>query len=179
LTTSSSSCSGWWRTRPIGLGATLLWDVKNEDFEWTTLADVEANEFGVVKPNRADATRSLSCHTQRPPLATDHVLSETRPVSDDRDTAEACTEHPSCIRGFIAKPKYGYPNAAGWWHLEWDQADELWHATDPGGEAKDVQVRGEEKLTPPVALIGAFQYVPFHVVVDAIRRKGLFPPEPA
>jgi hypothetical protein len=40
-----------------------------------------------------------------PPLATDHVLSETRPVSDDRDTAEACTEHPSCIRGFIAKPK--------------------------------------------------------------------------
>jgi len=68
------------------------------------------------------------------------VLSETRPVSDDRDTAEACTEHPSCIRGFIAKPKYGYPNAAGWWHLEWDQADELWHATDPGGEAKDVQV---------------------------------------
>ena len=107
------------------------------------------------------------------------VLSETRPVSDDRDTAEACTEHPSCIRGFIAKPKYGYPNAAGWWHLEWDQADELWHATDPGGEAKDVQVGGEEKLTPPVALIGAFQYVPFHVVVDAIRRKGLFPPEPA
>ena len=107
------------------------------------------------------------------------MLSETRPVSDDRDTAENCTEHPSCIRGFIAKPKYGYPNAAGWWHLRWDQADELWHATDPGGEAIDVRVRGEEKLTPPVALIGAFQYVPFHVVVDAIRRKGLFPPGPA
>jgi len=107
------------------------------------------------------------------------VPSETRPVSDDRDTAEACTEHPSCIRGFIARPKYGYLNAAGWWHLEWDQADELWHATDPGGEAIDVQVRGEEKLTPPVALIGAFRYVPFHVVVEAIRRKGLFPPGPA
>jgi len=100
-------------------------------------------------------------------------------VSDDRDTAEACTEHPSCIRGFIAKPKYGYPNAAGWWHLRWDQADELWRVTDPGGGAKDVLVTGEEKLTPPVALIGAFQYVPFHVVVDAIRRKGLFPPESA
>jgi len=42
-----------------------------------------------------------------------------------------------------------------------------------------VQVRGEEKLTPPVAMIGAFQYVPFHGVVDAIRRKGSFPPEPA
>ena len=107
------------------------------------------------------------------------MLSETRPVSDDRDTAEACTEHTSCIRGFIARPKYGYPNAAGWWHLEWDEADELWHVTDPGGGTKDVQVRGEEKLTPPVALIGAFQYVPFHVVIDAIRRKGLFPPEPA
>jgi hypothetical protein len=95
-------------------------------------------------------------------------------VSDDRDTAEACTEHPSCIRGFIAKPKYGYPNAAGWWHLEWDQADELWHAMDPGGEAKDVPVRGEEKLTPPVALIGAFQYVPFHVWSTLSGERACF-----
>lgn len=35
--------------RLIGLGATRLWDVKNEDFEWTTLADVEGNEFCVVQ----------------------------------------------------------------------------------------------------------------------------------
>jgi len=28
----------------IGFGATRLWD-KNEDFEWTTLADVEGNAF--------------------------------------------------------------------------------------------------------------------------------------
>ena len=33
----------------IGLGATRLWDVKNEDFEWTTMADVEGNEFCVVQ----------------------------------------------------------------------------------------------------------------------------------
>jgi hypothetical protein len=112
-------------------------------------------EEAVLLPNGAMPHSTL-------PLAADHVLSETRPVSDDRDTAENCTEHPSCIRGFIAKPKYGYPNAAGWWHLGWDQADELWRVTDPGGGAKDVQVRGEEKLTPPVALIG-----------------GLSPPEPA
>jgi hypothetical protein len=32
------------------------------------IVDVEGNEFCVVKPNRADATRSLSCHTQRPVL---------------------------------------------------------------------------------------------------------------
>lgn len=35
--------------RLIGLGATRLWDVKNEDFEWTTLADIEGNEFCVVQ----------------------------------------------------------------------------------------------------------------------------------
>jgi len=35
--------------RLIELGATRLWDVKNEDFEWTTLADVEGNEFCVVQ----------------------------------------------------------------------------------------------------------------------------------
>ncbi len=35
--------------RLIGLGATRLWDVTNEDFEWTTLADVEGNEFCVVQ----------------------------------------------------------------------------------------------------------------------------------
>jgi hypothetical protein len=39
--------------RLIGLGATRLWDVKNEDFEWTTLADVEGNEFCVVQSDRA------------------------------------------------------------------------------------------------------------------------------
>jgi Glyoxalase-like domain len=35
--------------RLIGLGARRLWDVKNEDFEWTTLADIEGNEFCVVQ----------------------------------------------------------------------------------------------------------------------------------
>ena len=35
--------------RLIGLGATHLQDVKNEEFEWTTLADVEGNEFCVVQ----------------------------------------------------------------------------------------------------------------------------------
>jgi Glyoxalase-like domain len=35
--------------RLIDLGATRLWDVKNEDFEWTTLADLEGNEFCVVQ----------------------------------------------------------------------------------------------------------------------------------
>lgn len=35
--------------RLMGLGATRLQDVKNEDFEWTTLADVEGNEFCVVQ----------------------------------------------------------------------------------------------------------------------------------
>jgi Glyoxalase-like domain len=35
--------------RLIGLGASRLWDVKNENFEWTTLADVEGNEFCVVQ----------------------------------------------------------------------------------------------------------------------------------
>jgi Glyoxalase-like domain len=39
--------------RLIDLGATRLWDVKNEDFEWTTLADVEGNEFCVVQANGA------------------------------------------------------------------------------------------------------------------------------
>jgi hypothetical protein len=39
--------------RLIGLGATRLWDVKNENFEWTTLADVEDNEFCVVQADRA------------------------------------------------------------------------------------------------------------------------------
>ncbi len=39
--------------RLIGLGATRLWDVKNEDFEWTTLADVEGNEFCVVQGERS------------------------------------------------------------------------------------------------------------------------------
>ena len=48
MTTSSLSCSGCWRTRLIGFAATLLWDVKNEDFEWTTLAEVEGNEFCAV-----------------------------------------------------------------------------------------------------------------------------------
>jgi hypothetical protein len=33
----------------IALGATRLWDVKNENFEWTTMADVEGNEFCVVQ----------------------------------------------------------------------------------------------------------------------------------
>jgi hypothetical protein len=35
--------------RLIGLGATRLWDVTNEDLEWTTLADTEGNEFCVVQ----------------------------------------------------------------------------------------------------------------------------------
>ena len=35
--------------RLIALGATRLWDVRNENFEWTTLADVEGNEFCVVQ----------------------------------------------------------------------------------------------------------------------------------
>ena len=39
--------------RLIGLGATRLWDVKNEDFEWTTLADIEGNEFCVVQSQNA------------------------------------------------------------------------------------------------------------------------------
>jgi len=39
--------------RLIALGATRLWDVKNEDFEWTTLADVEGNEFCVVQAEDA------------------------------------------------------------------------------------------------------------------------------
>jgi hypothetical protein len=39
--------------RLIDLGATRLWDVKNEDFEWTTLADVEGNEFCVVQADGA------------------------------------------------------------------------------------------------------------------------------
>jgi len=39
--------------RLIGLGATRLWDVQNENFEWTTLADVEGNEFCVVQADRA------------------------------------------------------------------------------------------------------------------------------
>jgi hypothetical protein len=32
---------------------TLLWDVKNEDFEWTTLADVEGERVlrGQAKPS--------------------------------------------------------------------------------------------------------------------------------
>ena len=143
-------------------------------------APAVVNAFHLVLASvlELDAGAGHPATLNAPSLAADHVLSETRPVSDDRDTAEACIEHPSCIRGFIAKPRYGYPNAAGWWHLEWDEADEVWHVTDPGGGTKDVQVRGEEKLTPPVALVGAFQYVPFHGVVEAIRRKGLFPPEP-
>jgi hypothetical protein len=33
----------------IELGATRLWDVTNENFEWTTMADVEGNEFCVVQ----------------------------------------------------------------------------------------------------------------------------------
>ena len=33
----------------IALGATRLWDVTNENFEWTTMADVEGNEFCVVQ----------------------------------------------------------------------------------------------------------------------------------
>ena len=35
--------------RLIALGATSLWDVTNENFEWTTMADVEGNEFCVVQ----------------------------------------------------------------------------------------------------------------------------------
>jgi hypothetical protein len=31
-------------------------------------------------------------------------------------------EHVRCIRGLIAEAKDGHPNAAGWWHLEWDPA---------------------------------------------------------
>jgi hypothetical protein len=33
----------------IALGATRLWDVTTENFEWTTMADVEGNEFCVVQ----------------------------------------------------------------------------------------------------------------------------------
>ena len=33
----------------IALGARRLWDVTNENFEWTTMADVEGNEFCVVQ----------------------------------------------------------------------------------------------------------------------------------
>jgi len=33
----------------IALGATRLWDVTNDNFEWTTMADVEGNEFCVVQ----------------------------------------------------------------------------------------------------------------------------------
>jgi len=39
--------------RLIALGATRLWDVENEDFEWTTLADLEGNEFCVVQAEDA------------------------------------------------------------------------------------------------------------------------------
>jgi len=39
--------------RLIGLGATRLWDIRNVDFEWTTLADVEGNEFCVVQSEQA------------------------------------------------------------------------------------------------------------------------------
>jgi hypothetical protein len=39
--------------RLIGLGATRLWDHQNEDFEWTTLADPEGNEFCVVQSDRS------------------------------------------------------------------------------------------------------------------------------
>ena len=39
--------------RLIALGATRLWDVKNEDFEWTTMADIEGNEFCVVQAEDA------------------------------------------------------------------------------------------------------------------------------
>ena len=35
--------------RLIALGATRLWDIKNENFEWTTMADVEGNEFCIVQ----------------------------------------------------------------------------------------------------------------------------------
>jgi glyoxalase superfamily protein len=41
--------------RLIDLGATRLWDVKNEEFEWTTLADVEGNEFCVVQAESGDS----------------------------------------------------------------------------------------------------------------------------
>lgn len=39
--------------RLLGLGATHLWDVKNEDFEWTTLGDPEGNEFCVVQSDQS------------------------------------------------------------------------------------------------------------------------------
>jgi predicted enzyme related to lactoylglutathione lyase len=39
--------------RLIGLGATHLWDVQNEDFEWTTLGDPEGNEFCVVQSEQS------------------------------------------------------------------------------------------------------------------------------
>jgi Glyoxalase-like domain len=45
--------------RLIALGATRLWDIKNENFEWTTMADVEGNEFCIVQgPNQADGLSS-------------------------------------------------------------------------------------------------------------------------
>ena len=35
--------------QPRPLGAKRLWDVTTENFEWTTMADVECNEFCVVQ----------------------------------------------------------------------------------------------------------------------------------
>lgn len=43
--------------RLIGLGATRLWDVKNEDFEWTAQLGARAFELPLDRIERAEFTR--------------------------------------------------------------------------------------------------------------------------
>jgi hypothetical protein len=94
----------------------------------------------------------------------------------DRDTAEPCDEHPSCIKGFKRRAEGELMPRAGWWHFAWDQKASQWNLTSPDGELSYVIVQMADAAYPPAALIGAAPGRLFEPIVRSIEQKGLFPP---
>jgi hypothetical protein len=94
----------------------------------------------------------------------------------EEDTAAACGEHSSCIRGFKRQAAGEPTSPAGWWHFGWDQEASQWNLTGPNGETRYVIVQLTDAPFPPAALINAVPGLVFGGIVKAIEREGLFPP---
>ncbi len=99
-------------------------------------------------------------------------MSDARPPSED--TAELCSEHKCCIRGFVTSAQTG---EAGWWHMHWNAELRIWQLSGPHpvifpGSHREATVSVGSGEAEPAALI---PYVGLKVVWD-ITEKGLFPP---
>jgi hypothetical protein len=104
------------------------------------------------------------------------VSSRTMVDLPQEDTAAACGEHSSCIRGFKWQAAGEPTPQAGWWHFGWDQEASQWNLTGPNGETRYVIVQLTDAPFPPAALINAVPGLVFDGIVNAIEREGLFPP---